>query len=164
MSLIGDAVGAATGGMSIWWKIGSAAIALLLVLGALYGTAKHFEGIGYQKRISEEQEQGIKDLKAAALETQQLQHKLNEARNELTTQRQKLATLTNNNNLLASQLRESATKYNLNLSYYSRQALEKRVQTLSTVVTECTAEYSTVAAYADAAELDLQMFEKSWPK
>jgi GTPase involved in cell partitioning and DNA repair len=151
-------------GISIWWKIGGAAIAVLSIVGALYGATKHYENIGYQKRISEEQAQGIKDLKTAAIETQNLQQKLNEARNELIIQKQKLATLTAGNNLLVSQLRESTSKYNLNLSYYSRQTLEKRVETLSTVVAECTAEYSALARSADATELDLQMFDKSWPK
>lgn len=164
MSLFGDAISTATGGMSIWWKIGSAVATLILALGALYGTAKHFENIGYQKRIVEEQAQGIKDLKSAVERTQQLQHKLNEAQNELNIQKQKLATLTRNNVVLASQLRESTTKYNLSLSYYSRQALEKRVETLSNVLSECTAEYSALASHADATELDLQLYEKSWPK
>ena len=164
MSLVGDAVDVATGGMSIWMKIGAAVAGVALVVAALYGTAAHFENIGYQRRIVEEQAQGIKDLKFAAEQTQQLQRKLNEAQNELNIQKQKLAALTHNNVVLASQLRESTTKYNLSLSYYSRQALEKRVETLSNVLSECTAEYSALAAHADTSELDLQMYEKSWPK
>lgn len=164
MSLFGDVLGTAAGGVSIWWKVGGVIIAVITIAGSLYGITKHYENIGYQKRISEEQAQGIKDLKAAAAETQNLQQKLNEARNELIVQKQKLAALTAGNNLLVSQLRESTSKYNLNLSYYSRQALEKRIETLSTVVTECTTEYSALARSADATELDLQMLDKSWPK
>jgi len=164
MSLIGDVVDTASGGMSIWVKIGAILTAIALVIAGLYGTAKHFENVGYQRRISEEQVQGIKDLKAAAEKTKELQHQLNEAQNELNIQKQKLATLTSTNNQLTSKLRESTAKYNLNLSYYSRQALEKRVETLTTVVTECTAEYSALAGHADTTELDLQMFDKSWPK
>jgi predicted RNase H-like nuclease (RuvC/YqgF family) len=164
MSLVGDAVDVATGGMSIWMKIGAVVAGVALVVALLYGTANHFENVGYERRISEEQAQGIKDLKAAALQTQQLQHQLNEAQNELIIQKQKLATLTSTNNQLVSRLRESTAKYNLNLSYYPRQALEKRVETLTTVVSECTAEYSSLAAHADTSELDLQMYDKSWPK
>ena len=164
MSLISDAIGAASGGMSIWAKLGAILAGLALVVALLYGTANHFENVGYERRISEEQAQGIKDLKAAAEKTKELQHQLNEAQNELIIQKQKLATLTSTNNQLVSRLRESTAKYNLNLSYYSRQALEKRVETLTTVVSECTAEYSALAAHADTSELDLQMYDKSWPK
>ena len=164
MSLIGDAVDAASGGVSIWVKLGAIVAGIALVGAVLYGTANHFENIGYQRRISEEQAQGIKDLKAAAEKTKELQHQLNEAQNELIIQKQKLAALTTNNSQLVSKLRESTTTYNLSLSYYSRQALEKRVETLTTVVTECTAEYSALAGHADASELDLQMYDKSWPK
>jgi predicted RNase H-like nuclease (RuvC/YqgF family) len=164
MNLFENILGTAEGGVSIWWKIGGAIIAVLAVVGCLYGITKHYENIGYERRISEEQAQGIKDLKAAAEKTKELQHQLNEAQNELIIQKQKLATLTSTNNQLVSRLRESTAKYNLNLSYYSRQALEKRVETLTTVVSECTAEYSALAAHADTSELDLQMYEKSWPK
>lgn len=136
MSLFGNVLDTATGGMSIWWKIGSVIIAALIIIGGLYGTAKHFENIGYQKRIIEEQAQGIKDLQTAAKKTKELQQQLNEAQNELVIQKRNLATLTTTNNQLTSKLRESTSKYNLNLSYYSRQALEKRVQTLTTVVTD----------------------------
>ena len=55
MSLVGDAVDVATGGMSIWMKIGAAVAGVALVVAALYGTAAHFENIGYQRRIVEEQ-------------------------------------------------------------------------------------------------------------
>ncbi len=164
MSLISDALDTASGGMSIWVKIGLIAAGVALVGLVLYGTADHFENVGYQRRAAEDEVQRNKDLQAAAIKTNELQHRLNEAQNELLIQKQNLAVLTANNSALVSKLRSSLAAYNSNLSNDSRKALEDRIQTLTTVVAECTTEYSTLAKHADNTELDLQMFDKSWPK
>lgn len=139
-------------------------LAVVLVIGGLLALAHHFESIGYQRRINEEQQQLNKDLLAAAQETQRLQHKLNEAQNELNIQKQRIATLTAANGALTGQLRSSIAQYNGHLSSDSRQALEKRIQALSIVVQECTERYTALAGHADATELDLELFDQSYPK
>jgi chromosome segregation ATPase len=149
---------------SLLMKLIAWVLLITFIAGSLWGLAKHFENVGYDRRVNEEQLQLNKDLAQAAAKTQFLQTKLNEAQHELNLARQRITILTSTNNALAGKLRTSLALYNSNLSNDSRQTLEKRIQTLSTVVQECTDRYTALAGHADAIELDLDLFDKSYPK
>lgn len=139
-------------------------VSVLLLCGAVYELINHYENVGYQRRVAEEDVQRNKDLEAAAIKTRALQSQLDEAQYELSITKQKLATLTASNVVLANRLRDSLTKYNSNLSNDSKQALIERVNSLSDVLGECTSRYTEVAAKADSYTADLKMMQDSWPK
>ena len=149
---------------SIAFKIIGIALAIILILGGAFLVIRHYETVGYQKRVAEEDVQRNKDLEIAAKQTLNLQNKLDEAQNELSVTKQKLVTLSNNNVVLTSKLRDSITAYNRNLPDYSKQALIERINTLSSVVGECTERYSEMANKADTYAADLKMMQDSWPK
>jgi len=139
-------------------------VAMLLLCGTVYELINHYENVGYQRRVAEEDVQRNKDLEAAAIKTRALQSQLDEAQYELSITKQKLATLTASNVVLANRLRDSLAQYNSNLSNDSKQALIERVNSLSDVLGECTSRYTEVAAKADSYTADLKMMQDSWPK
>lgn len=149
---------------SLFMKVVGWLIIVTIVVGSLWLATNHFENVGYQRRVAEDATQRNKDLEAASLVTHQLQTKLDGAKNELNIARQKLENLSANNTVLVTSLRESITAYNGNLSNDSKQALVERVATLSSVLEECTIEYSDVASKADAYAADLKMMQDSWPE
>ena len=149
---------------SLLLKVVGWLVVVAVVVGSLWAITNHFENVGYQKRVAEDTAQRNKDLEVAAVATHQLQAKLDKAQDELNTAKQKLATLSASNAVLANRLRESIATYNGNLSNDSKQALIERVTTLSDVLTACTREYAEVASKADAYAADLKMMQESWPK
>ena len=149
---------------SLFMKVVGWLIVAGVITGSLWLIVNHFENVGYQKRVAEDTLQINQQLKESSIRTQQLQTKLDGAKNELNIARQKLETLSANNTVLVTSLRESITAYNGNLSNDSKQALVERVATLSSVLEECTIEYSDVASKADAYAADLKMMQDSWPE
>jgi len=149
---------------SIVFKLIAIAISILIIVGTVYEAINHYENVGYQRRVSEEDVQRNKDLELAAIQTRKLQSQLDEAQHELSVTKQRLATLSANSVVLSNRLRDSITQYNSGLSNYSKQALIERVNTLSNVFGECTSQYTEVAAKADTYAADLKMMQDSWPK
>lgn len=135
-----------------------------LVAGVLVATANHFENVGYQKRVGEDQVNLNKELIEAKDQTQSLQHQLNEAQNALAKSKAALSILNANNRNSIGKLRDSFNSFNGGMSNESREALARRISSLSTVVADCSARLVEVANDADTAIAETQMFEKAWPK
>lgn len=135
-----------------------------LVVGALYATTKHFEQVGYDQRVSEDQVNLNKDLIEAKAKTQALQHQLNEAQNELSKAKSDLLALTLVNRSYVGKLRDSFNTFDSSMSSQSREALIKRIASLDSVVADCSARLVEVANDADTAIAETKMFEKAWPQ
>lgn len=135
-----------------------------LVVGALYATTKHFEQVGYDRRVSEDQVNLNKDLIEAKAKTQNLQHQLNEAQNELSKAKSDLLAITLVNRSYVGKLRDSFNTFDSGMSSQSREALIKRIASLDSVVADCSARLVEVANDADAAIAETKMFEKAWPQ
>ena len=145
-------------------KIAAIVLTVLILIGGFWSTAKHFENMGYQKRVAEDTVQLNKDLIAAKAKSTELQDKLDKALYDLAQSKINLDKTTSYNRIIVGGLREQLNSYNGSLSNNSREALQNRITALSTVVQECSSEYSTLAEHADKTELDLQTIERSWPK
>ncbi len=134
-----------------------------VVIGSLVMTAKHFESIGYQKRVAEDQVTLNQELVQSKDKSQSLQHQLNEAQNELFKAKSLLATLTAANHATVDQLRSSFNTFNGNLPNDSRETLNLRIGTLSNVVADCSSRLVEVANDADTRTAEVMMLEKAWP-
>ena len=108
-----------------------------IVIGSLVMTAKHFESVGYDRRVAEDQVNLNKDLLESKAKSQDLQHQLNEAQDELSKAKSRLLALNNSNRNALDQLRSSFNTFNGNLSGNTREALNLRIGTLSNVVADC---------------------------
>ena len=135
-----------------------------LVVGALYATAQHFEQVGYDRRVSEDQVNLNRDLIEAKAKTQDLQHQLNEAQNELSKAKSDLLAITLANRNYVGKLRDSFNTFDSSLSSQSREALIKRITSLDAVVGDCSARLVEVANDADTAIAETKMLEKAWPQ
>ncbi|QWD55174.1 hypothetical protein [Polynucleobacter paneuropaeus] len=135
-----------------------------LIVGALYATTMHFEQVGYDRRISEDQINLNKDLIEAKSKTQNLQHQLNEAQNELSKAKSDLLALTLTNRSYVGKLRDSFNTFDSSVSSQSREALIKRIASLDSVVADCSARLIEVASDADTAIAETKMLEKAWPQ
>ena len=149
---------------SLQIKIIGIVLGVIILIGGAWAAINHFENVGYQKRVAEDAVQLNKDLIAAKAKSTELQGKLDKALYDLAQSKINLDKTTSYNRLVVSGLRDQLNAYNGSLSNNSREALQNRITTLSTVVQECTSEYATLAEHADKTELDLQTIESSWPK
>jgi len=135
-----------------------------IVIGSLVATANHFESVGYDRRVAEDQVNLNKDLIEAKAQTQNLQHQLNEAQNELSKAKSNLLAITLVNRSYVGKLRDSFNTFDSGMSSQSREALIKRIASLDAVVADCSARLVEVANDADTAIAEVQMLEKAWPK
>ena len=135
-----------------------------VVIGSLFALSNHFESIGYDRRVAEDQVSLNKDLIESKDQTKALQHQLNEAQDELSKAKSSLLALNNSNRNALDQLRSSFNTFNGNLSGNTREALNLRIGTLSNVVTDCSARLVEVANDADTRAAEVMMLEKAWPK
>ena len=149
---------------SLQIKIIGIVLGVAILIGGAWALANHFENVGYQKRVAEDTVQLNKDLIAAKAKSTELQGKLDKALYDLAQSKINLDKTTSYNRPVVSGLRDQLNAYNGSLSNNSREALQNRITALSTVVQECSSEYSTLAEHADKTELDLQTIENSWPK
>ena len=135
-----------------------------IVISSLVMTAKHFESVGYDRRVAEDQVNLNKDLLESKAKSQDLQHQLNEAQDELSKAKSRLLALNNSNRNALDQLRSGFNTFNGNLSSNSREALNLRIGTLSNVVADCSSRLIEVANDADTRTAEVMMLEKAWPK
>jgi len=135
-----------------------------IVIGSLVATANHFESVGYDRRVAEDQVSLNQDLIVSKDKTQSLQHQLNEAQNDLAKAKSSLFTLNSANRNALDQLRSGFNTFNGGMSSNSREAIVKRIASLNNVVEDCSARLAEVANDADTAIAEVQMFEKAWPK
>ena len=135
-----------------------------VVIGSLFALAHHFESIGYNKRVGEDQVNLNKELVISKDQSKALQHQLNEAQNDLSKTKSTLAAISNSNRITTDQLRSSFNTFNGNLPSNTREALSRRISSLSNVVEDCSARLTEVANDADTAIAEVQMLEKAWPK
>lgn len=135
-----------------------------LVVGVLYATTKHYEQVGYDKRVSEDQAELNQALIESQNKTQALQHQLNEAQNALAKAKTDLLAINNINRSSVGKLRDSFNTYNGGLSNASREALSLRIGTLSNVVSDCSSRLIEVANDADTRTAEVIMLQKAWPK
>ena len=135
-----------------------------IVIGSLVMTVKHFESVGYARRVAEDQVSLNKDLIESKDKSQALQHQLNEAQNALAKAKSDLLALNNLNRSSVGKLRDSFNTYNGGLSNASRDSLSRRISSLSNVVADCSARLIEVANDADLAIAEVAMLEKAWPK
>ena len=135
-----------------------------IVISSLVMTAKHFESVGYDRRVAEDQVNLNKDLLESKAKSQDLQHQLNEAQDELSKAKSRLLALNNSNRNALDQLRSGFNTFNGNLPSNSREALNLRIGTLSNVVADCSARLIEVANDADTRTAEVMMLEKAWPK
>lgn len=149
---------------SLFLRVAGWLLVVAVVVGSLWAITNHFENVGYQKRVAEEQVQQNIDLQIAAGVTQELQSKLNKAQYELSISKQKLSALSNDNRRISNSLRDSIAGYNRNLPDYSREALTDRINALGSVFSECTSQYVEVARKADSYVGELKMMQEAWPK
>lgn len=149
---------------SLLFKVAGWVAIIGLVCITLYAVANHFESIGYQKRVAEDEIQFNKELIASKSQTQILQHQLNEAQNALSKARSTLYTLNTDNRNAVNGLRSNFNTFNSSLPIDTRETLTRRIASLSTVVEDCSARLIEVANDADAAIAEVQMFQNAWPK
>ena len=135
-----------------------------IVISSLVMTAKHFESVGYDRRVAEDQVNLNKDLLESKAKSQDLQHQLNEAQDDLSKAKSRLLALNNSNRNALDQLRSGFNTFNGNLSSNSREALNLRIGTLSNVVADCSSRLIEVANDADTRTAEVMMLEKAWPK
>ena len=135
-----------------------------IVISSLVMTAKHFESVGYDRRVAEDQVNLNKDLLESKAKSQDLQHQLNEAQDELSKAKSRLLALNNSNRNALDQLRSGFNTFNGNLPSNSREALNLRIGTLSNVVADCSSRLIEVANDADTRTAEVMMLEKAWPK
>jgi translation initiation factor 2B subunit (eIF-2B alpha/beta/delta family) len=143
-------------------------VGLIAVVGlislSLYAAANHFESIGYQKRVAEDQAHLNTELVASKDKSIALQHQLNEAQNALSKAKSDLYSLGNLNRNALNSLRSNFNSFNSSLPSDSRDALTKRISSLSAVVEDCSARLIEVASDADIAIAEIKMLENAWPK
>lgn len=135
-----------------------------VVIASLFALANHFESIGYDRRVAEDQIQLNQELAQSATKAQALQSKLNEAQSELSQNKSRLAALNTSNRNNLNLLRGSSTSFNSGLSSNTREALTQRISSLSIVVDDCSTRLIEVANDADTAIAEIQMLSKAWPK
>jgi len=148
---------------SLLFKVIAWLIVIGVVVGALVYTADHFEKVGYDRRVAEDQVNINKALIEAAKKTQELQTKLTEANDARTKAEQTLLNTVNANRALVGGLRKQLDTYNADLSNQPPSALVARIDTLSDVLGECSSRYTEVAAKADGHAADALMLQKAWP-
>ena len=148
---------------SLLFKVIAWVAVVTFVCGMLVAIANHFENVGYQRRVAEDEKTLVVELKAAAAKTLELQTKLNEAQNELAKAQADLLALTISNRNTVGQLRSQLDTYNRSLSSASREALSDRVAILSGIVEECSASIVEVARAGDASNDQVIMLESAWP-
>ncbi|CAB4121560.1 hypothetical protein UFOVP14_32 [uncultured Caudovirales phage] len=135
-----------------------------IVIGSLFALSNHFESIGYDRRVAEDQVSLNKDLIDSKDKSQALQHQLNEAQNALAKAKSDLFALNNLNRNAINGLRSNFATFNGSLSIDTRETISKRISSLSNMVEDCSARLVEVANDADTAIAEIQMLEKAWPK
>ena len=133
-----------------------------LVVGALVMTANHFEKVGYDRRVAEDQVNLNKELIEARAKTAELQDKLNKAQDELLKAKNDLDIIARRNGDLLNSLHNSVNSYNGSLSSASREALIARTVALSQVFNECASTLTEVARSADTLAIEVKEMQDAW--
>jgi len=149
---------------SLLMKVFGVMIAAGIAIGSLLIAIHHFESIGYERRVSEDEIGLNKDLVQAQTQTLLLQHQLNEAQNALSKAKSDLLAINTVNRNAVNGLRVSNTSFNSGLPTDTREALSRRIASLSSVVEDCSARLVEVANDADIAIAEVNMLESAWAK
>lgn len=140
------------------------ALVTLVALFSMWGYGKHQHGLGYTEAQNEYTQRALVASESARKRELTLQNQLQEAQNE--SQRNQIA-LTAAADRARSELdglRGELASLSHRLSSATADALRQYARTANSVLSECAARYSELAAKADRHANDALMLSRAWPR
>jgi hypothetical protein len=140
------------------------ALVVLVALVALWGYGRHERGLGYSEAQNEYTQRALVATQAARKREFDLQNQLQEAQNESLRHQAALTVAADRARNELDGLRDELTTLNNRLSSASADALRQFARTANSVLRECAARYSELAAKADRHANDALMLQRAWPR
>lgn len=141
-------------------------LALVVVVGlvALWGYGKHERNLGYSDAQTEYTQRALIATQAARKRELNLQNQLQEAQNESQRNQIALTAAADRARNELDGLRGELASLSHRLSSATADALRQYARTANSVLSECAARYSELAAKADRHANDALMLSRAWPK